>query len=97
LGRAASVLVANNKAGYMVTVNNIQKPIAEWKAQAIPLAGMMAVEERKGKEVLVITKYLVNLNSKAFFELRFLKLFFCLQRCFSLQVTIKITFSKNFF
>ena len=68
LGRAASVLVANNKAGYMVTVNNIQEPFDKWQAQAIPLAGMMAVEERKGKDSLVISKYLVNLNSKAFKE-----------------------------
>ncbi len=68
LGRAASVLVANNKAGYMVTVNNIHEPFDKWQAQAIPLAGMMAVEERKGKDSLVISKYLVNLNSKAFKE-----------------------------
>ncbi len=68
LGRAASVLVANGKAGYMVTVNNIQNDFADWKAQAIPIAGMMAVECRKGKDCLVISKYLVDLGSKAFTE-----------------------------
>ncbi len=68
LGRAASILVANSKAGYMVTVNNINGSFDKWQAQAIPLAGMMAVEERKGKDCLVISKYLVNLNSKAFKE-----------------------------
>ncbi len=68
LGRAASVLVANGKAGYMVTVNNIQASFDKWQAQAIPLAGMMNVEERKGKDSLVISKYLVDLNTRAFKE-----------------------------
>ena len=68
LGRAASVLVANGKAGYMVTVNNIHGSFDKWQAQAIPLAGMMNVEERKGKDSLVISKYLVDLNTRAFKE-----------------------------
>lgn len=68
LGRAASALVASGRTGYMVVVNNIDKDLKDWKAQAIPIAGMMSVEERKGKEVLVIEKYLVNLDCVAFKE-----------------------------
>lgn len=68
LGRAASALVASGKTGYMVVVNNIDKDLKDWKAQAIPIAGMMSVEHRKGKDCLVIEKYLVNLNSPAFKE-----------------------------
>jgi len=68
LGRAASALAASAKTGYMVVVNNIDKDLKDWKAQAIPIAGMMSVEHRKGKDVLVIEKYLVDLASPAFKE-----------------------------
>lgn len=68
LGRAASLLVANGKTGYMVSINGLAKQASSWNALAIPLAGMMSVENRKGNDVLVIAKYLVNLNSKAFKE-----------------------------
>lgn len=68
LGLAASVMVANKETGYMVSINDLAKGVEDWKVWALPLAGMMSVENRKGKEVLVIEKYLVNLNSKAFKE-----------------------------
>jgi len=68
LGRAASILVAYRKSGYMVTINKLHNDFDSWQVQAIPLAGMMNVEERKGKESLVISKYLVDLNSNAFKE-----------------------------
>ncbi|MCX5749311.1 MAG: diphosphate--fructose-6-phosphate 1-phosphotransferase [Candidatus Saganbacteria bacterium] len=68
LGRAASILVASGKTGYMVSINGLEKDVEKWNALAIPLAGMMAAEERKGKEVIVISKYLVDLASPAFKE-----------------------------
>ncbi len=68
LGRAASLLVASKKSGYLVSLNNLSADVSDWKALALPLAGMMSVEERKGKESLVISKYLVDLRSKAFLE-----------------------------
>ena len=68
LGRAASLLVAAKKTGYLVCLNNLTADVEDWKALAIPLAGMMSVEERKCKESLVISKYMVDLKSKAFLE-----------------------------
>jgi len=73
LGRAASLLVAAKKSGYLVSLNNLSADVLEWKALAVPLAGMMSVEERKGKESLVISKYMVDLGSKAFLEYRDLR------------------------
>jgi len=68
LGRAASILVKNEKTGYMVTINNMIGSIDNWKVMALPIAGMMSVEERKGKDSLVISKYLVDIECAAFKE-----------------------------
>ena len=68
LGRAASLLAANGKTGFMVSLNGLSNDVKDWKAIAIPLAGMMSVEERKGCDCLVISKYLVDLKSNAFLE-----------------------------
>lgn len=68
LGRAGSILVAQKNSGYMVSIRNLAAEVNQWQVLAIPLTAMMSPEERKGKEVLVIAKYLVNLNSPAFQE-----------------------------
>jgi pyrophosphate--fructose-6-phosphate 1-phosphotransferase len=68
LGRAAAVLVAQQKTGYMAVVTNLAEDVEKWQALALPMTGMMSVEERKGREILVIAKYLVNLDSPAFKE-----------------------------
>jgi diphosphate-dependent phosphofructokinase len=68
LGRAAAALVLHGKTGYMVSLNSVEKNVDKWNALAIPIAGMMNCEHRKGRDCLVISKYLVSLESKAYKE-----------------------------
>jgi len=66
LGYTAVALVVAGKTGYMASVRRLIRPAAEWVAGGIPLTMMMNMERRKGKEVPVIRKCLVELTSKPF-------------------------------
>ena len=69
LGKTAFMLIANGVTGYIANVRNLARPVAEWTAGGIPLTMMMNMEVRKGKEVPVIAKSLVDLKGRPFKEL----------------------------
>lgn len=69
LGYAAAALIAAGRTGYMAQVRNLAEPAANWEAGGVPLAGMMAIERRHGRDVPVIRKCLVDLNGKPFLAL----------------------------
>lgn len=50
----------------MATVSQLTKPVREWKGGGTPLVAMMQMEQRKGKEVAVIAKKLVDLKGAPF-------------------------------
>lgn len=66
LGYTAAALIMTGKSGYMASVRNLVAPAAQWIAGGIPLTMMMNMERRKGKEVPVIRKALVDLEGKPF-------------------------------
>ncbi|MCL4502814.1 MAG: diphosphate--fructose-6-phosphate 1-phosphotransferase [Deltaproteobacteria bacterium] len=66
LGHAAYALLANGATGYMAAINDLHKPVADWRAIGIPLAPLMHLEERKGRLELVIAKQKVDLDSPSF-------------------------------
>ncbi len=66
LGYTAGTLLGDGKTGYIASVKNLMKQPTEWLPGGMPLAGMMTVERRKGKEVPVIKKALVELEGRPF-------------------------------
>ena len=67
LGMNAALLVKNRASGYMSCVKNIsEKDPTKWVAAGCPLPTMMNVERRKGKDVPVIKKALVELDGGVF-------------------------------
>ncbi len=63
LGLTAGSLVLDEKTGYMAAVTDFNKG---GRVLALPLAGLITSEMRKGKEELVIEKSLVKTSSPAF-------------------------------
>ncbi len=63
LGLAAGSLVLDGKTGYMAAVTDFDKG---GRILALPLAGLITSELRKGKEELVIEKSLVKTSSPSF-------------------------------
>ena len=68
LGHMATVLVDGRFNGYMATIKDLNKPVAEWEIAGVPLTAMFTMEMRKGKEVPVIKKCLVDLDGPLFKE-----------------------------
>ncbi len=66
LGCTAFSLIANGVTGYMAAIQDLHKPVSEWKPVGVPIASLLHLEERKGKLQLVIEKSLVDLESPAF-------------------------------
>ena len=66
LGYTAGCLIAAGKSGYMASVRGLNKPAADWQAGGVPLTMMMNMERRKGKDVPVIRKALVELDGGPF-------------------------------
>lgn len=66
LGYNAFVLIANNCTGYISSIKNLKRGCENWQPYGIPLTMMMNIEKRKGKDVPVIRKALVDANSKPF-------------------------------
>lgn len=66
LGYTASVLISENKTGYMASVRNTTAPAAEWIAGGVPITMMMNMERRHGKMKPVIQKALVKLDGAPF-------------------------------
>ncbi len=63
LGLAAGSLVLAGKTGYMAAITDFYKG---GRVLGLPLAGLITVETRKGKEEFVIQKSLVELESPSF-------------------------------
>lgn len=61
LGRAASILIAAGKTGYMAAIKNTADPVSEWEAGGVPMTMMMNMERRSGKMKPVIRKALVDM------------------------------------
>lgn len=66
LGRVAGALCCHGKTGYIATLRGLTKPACEWIPAGFPLTMMMNIERRKGRNVAVIKKKLVDLQGKAF-------------------------------
>ncbi len=66
LGRTAAALVVQRSNGYMAVVNNLDKPVEQWRALGVPLVAMMNIETRRAKFTPVIKKSLVRLSGPAY-------------------------------
>lgn len=66
LGHTAGVLVDNKRNGYMSVVGNLTAPAEDWTPAGCPITHMMNIERRKGKDVPVIKKFLVEMSSPLF-------------------------------
>jgi 6-phosphofructokinase len=67
LGYNAGALVSQNLTGYMSVISGLSDPYPhKWIPAGCPLMSMMNVERRKGKDVPVIKKALVELDGKMF-------------------------------
>ncbi|MBS3904435.1 MAG: diphosphate--fructose-6-phosphate 1-phosphotransferase [Simkania sp.] len=73
LGYTAALLIDEGMTGYMAVVQDLHRPVVEWKIAALPIAMLLGLEERSGKLKPVIRKALVDLEGhpfKVFKELR---------------------------
>lgn len=66
LGRAAAVLAAHGRTGYICCVRNLAGPTDGWQVEGVPLASMMRMEPRRGKPTPVIGKALVRTDREPF-------------------------------
>ena len=66
LGCTAAALIRYNFTGCMATLRGLKREVAHWQPAGCPLAAMMDVEHRKGKNVPVITKALVSMDAPCF-------------------------------
>ena len=69
LGRTAGALLDHGLTGYMASVSNLTAPPEQWKSGGLPLTALMNIERRKGKNVPVIRKALVDLDAAPYKEL----------------------------
>ena len=66
LGNTASVLINEEKTGYMASVRNLTGAADKWVAGGVPVTMMMNMERRHGEMKPVIQKALVELDGKPF-------------------------------
>eukprot|EP01007_Sphenomonas_quadrangularis_P003090 NODE_55_length_2386_cov_96.646983_g41_i0.p2 GENE.NODE_55_length_2386_cov_96.646983_g41_i0~~NODE_55_length_2386_cov_96.646983_g41_i0.p2 ORF type:complete len:736 (+),score=340.37 NODE_55_length_2386_cov_96.646983_g41_i0:23-2209(+) len=66
LGFLVGALVDAEKTGYIAAIKNLISIPEDWELGAIPLTSMMNIERRKGKDVPVIQKKLVDLQGAPF-------------------------------
>ena len=66
LGLTVFSLIAGGATGQMAAIMNLDHKFINWKPVGIPIASLMHLEERKGKQALVLEKSVVNINSAAF-------------------------------
>lgn len=67
LGMNAAVLIREGASGYMSCVKNLgERDSSKWLCAGTPLPTMMGIERRKGKDVPVISKALVDLEGQMF-------------------------------
>jgi pyrophosphate--fructose-6-phosphate 1-phosphotransferase len=66
LGHAAALLIHSGVSGYMGCLRNVNEKIEKWEIQGVPLAKMLNMEKRNGKNTAVLQKSLVNLDGEVF-------------------------------
>jgi pyrophosphate--fructose-6-phosphate 1-phosphotransferase len=66
LGLTVFSLIANGATGQMAAIKNLEHDFSTWSPIGIPIAGLMRLEERKGRLELVIEKSIVDTDSNAF-------------------------------
>ena len=66
LGYTASILINEERTGYMASVRNLTAPANDWIAGGVPITMMMNMERRNGKMKPVIQKALVQLDGAPF-------------------------------
>jgi len=66
LGFTTSLLLREGVTGYIAAVSHLSRPSTEWQPGGTPLARMMHLERRHGKEVPVVQKALVDLSGPVF-------------------------------
>jgi len=66
LGHTIGALTELGKTGLLAVVRNLTGPVREWKPAGIPVTTMLHIERRKGKDVPVIKKALVDLEAAPF-------------------------------
>ena len=66
LGQTASALIRYNFTGCMAVCRGLRRKPEHWQPAGCPLAAMMNTERRKGKDVAVIKKALVETDSPIF-------------------------------
>ncbi len=66
LGHVAALLIRFELSGYMTAISNLEGPLSEWSASAVPITSLMHMEIRKGKPKPVIEKALVDSTSPSF-------------------------------
>ena len=69
IGYTATVLLVNDKSGYMASLKNLTAIPAEWKPLGVPIVSMMTMEKRHGHMKPVIKKALVELKGHPMNEL----------------------------
>ncbi len=65
LGLTVFSLIANGATGQMAAVKNLEHDFSTWTPIGVPIAGLMRLEERKGRLELVIEKSVVDTQSIA--------------------------------
>jgi 6-phosphofructokinase 1 len=66
IGHTAAALIRYNFTGCMAVCRGLRRPPQFWQPAGCPLAAMMDIERRKGRNVPVIRKSLVELTSPVF-------------------------------
>jgi len=66
LGHTIGALIELGKTGLLAVVKNLTEGVKEWKPAGIPVTRMLHIERRKGKDVPVIKKALVDLEAAPF-------------------------------
>lgn len=71
-GFIAAILIQNNLTGYCVTARGLSGPVEKWKCAGVPLVSMTSVKGKSqyGDNKTIIPSGNVNLNGKAFLELK---------------------------
>lgn len=68
LGLSAALLIRDGITAVMAGFTHLAKQTHDWYPIAVPLSSMMTLEERKGKQQLVVEKALVDLEKPVFLE-----------------------------
>lgn len=66
LGRLAAIAVREDLTGVICAIQHLKKPPEEWEMKMVPIAELMHLEIRSGKEKPVIRKAIVDMKGQTF-------------------------------